>query len=98
MRLLFLLFCICLTFCSKSGDRIKDVYKIEVFYFNGGGTLLYTDTSERVINFFRTVLNGKTEKTICNPSGQIRFFSKDKPALQFEFSISGGNVGCQFLI
>ena len=98
MRLLFFFLCVCLAFCSKPGDRIKDAFKIEVFYFNGDDTLKHMDTSRRVISSFRKVLNGKSEKTICDPSGLIRFFSNYKPMLQFEFSIRGGNEGCQFLI
>lgn len=98
MRLLFYVFCICLTSCFKPGDKIKDADKIEIFYFYKGDTLKYTDTSQRIITSFRKVLNGKTEKTLCEPSGQIIFFSKDKLILELEFSINGGDKGCQFLI
>ena len=98
MRLLYIFLCICLTFCSKRGDRIKNADKIEVFYYNRGDTLKYTNKTERAINIFRKILNEKSEKTTCDPSGLIRFLSKDKPMLQFEFSISGGSEGCQFLI
>jgi len=93
----FLFIWLCFVSCSGNAYRIKDADRIDILFNDDAGNILkYTETSKKLINDFRKVLDSKVGKRKCSTMGEIAFYSKNKLLFEAGFSISGQE--CQYLM
>ena len=101
--ILFTVACTSFFSCAKFRNNqyafIDNADNIKIFYIVTDSsfkpTIIPLDKRHR--DFFKVVLNSKSENSNCQATNTIKFYSKDKEIFEIETSINN-DKGCQFLI